>query len=237
MKIKSLVAAIGLAASSFGVQASGIPVIDVAGLIQAVQQVTHMLEQLEQMKDQLQTARQQFDSMNGIRGMADLVNDPEARKYLPPSASAMYDLYTGAAGGSYSGLSGSVAALKAANKVIDTAGMSPAAIRSIEENRNSSAIMQATAESAFNAADQRFTTYQQLITKLQSTPDPKAVMELQARISAEQVMMQNEQTKLQMMNQLLAARQQAQVQRAREVSAGMARGVAVKATFNPGDYE
>lgn len=235
MKIKALVLAIGLA-SSVGAQAN-IPVIDGAGLIQAVQQVTHMLDQIQKMQQQLETARQQFDSMNGIRGMADLINDPTARRYLPPSAAAMYQLYDGAAGGQYSGLSGSIAALKQANAVIDTAGLSQSTATMVDQNRNHVAAMQATAEAAFNAADQRFNTYQSLIQQLQHSPDPKSVMELQARIQAEQVMMQNEQTKLQMMNQLFAARQQALALRASEITIGNARGTPVHATFNPGGVQ
>ncbi|MDG5826932.1 hypothetical protein MRX60_12915 (plasmid) [Xylella fastidiosa subsp. pauca] len=43
--------------------ASGIPVVDVGAIAQAIQQVKYLQQQLTQMKNQL-------DSMNGDRGMA-----------------------------------------------------------------------------------------------------------------------------------------------------------------------
>ncbi len=43
------------------------------------------------------------------------------------------------------------------------------------------------------------------MAKINGTPDPKAIAELQGRIAAEQAMIQNEQTKLQMYQMVAAA--------------------------------
>ncbi|KDP89763.1 hypothetical protein W824_15140 [Clavibacter cf. michiganensis LMG 26808] len=59
----------------------------------------------------------------------------------------------------------------------------------------------------------------QLMAKINDTPDPKAIAELQGRIAAEQAMIQNEQTKLQMYQMVAAAEDRLQQQRQRELNA------------------
>ncbi len=57
---------------------------------------------------------------------------------------------------------------------------------------------------------------QQLITTIGTASDPKAILDLQARISAEQGMLQAEQTKLQVLYQTVLAQAAAEQQRSRE---------------------
>jgi len=56
------------------------------------------------------------------------------------------------------------------------------------------------------------------MAKINDTPDPKAIAELQGRIAAEQAMIQNEQTKLQLYAMVAQAEDRIQQQRAREMS-------------------
>ena len=161
--------------------------------------------------------------------MAGLINDPDARRYLPANAQDLYRLYEGGASGRYSGLSGSIEALKRSNKVLQGSTRADAGAM-LDTNRSQIALMQASAEAAYQAADDRFASYQELIERLNTADDPKSVYELQARIQAEQVMMQNEQTKLQMMNQLLAAQRVAAAQKARETTSRMGGGSTVYAS-------
>ena len=62
----------------------------------------------------------------------------------------------------------------------------------------------------------RFGTIQQLITAIGGARDQKAILDLQARISAEQGMLANDQSKLQVLYQAAQAQQWAQQQRNRE---------------------
>ena len=80
MKIKALalsitlgVTAIGGVVSTAPVQASGIPVLDVANLMNAIQQYTQMVEQLAQLQAQLQQAKQQYESLTGSRGLGGIM--------------------------------------------------------------------------------------------------------------------------------------------------------------------
>jgi len=54
-------------------------------------------------------------------------------------------------------------------------------------------------EDGYNQASQRFSSIQVLLDKVNAAPDQKDIADLQARIQAEQVMMQNESTKLAML--------------------------------------
>src|SRR5690606_40657057 len=51
---------------------------------------------------------------------------------------------------------------------------------------------------AYDKAKSRIEQIDQLMAKIDQTPDPKAIAELQGRLTAEQALIQNEQTKLQM---------------------------------------
>jgi len=57
---------------------------------------------------------------------------------------------------------------------------------------------------------------QQLIDRIASAQDPKAIQDLQARIQAEQNMLTNEQTKLQALYQIAKADETSRSQRTRE---------------------
>ena len=78
--------------------------------------------------------------------------------------------------------------------------------------------MQATSQQALQSSSQRFASLQQLINAIPSATDQKGALDLQARIAAEQAMLQNEQTKVQTLNQALQADERARQQRAQELS-------------------
>jgi type IV secretion system protein VirB5 len=82
--------------------------------------------------------------------------------------------------------------------------------------RQSVAMLQATTEQALGTISGRFGTIQQLITAIGGARDQKAILDLQARISAEQGMLANDQSKLQVLYQAAQAQQWAQQQRNRE---------------------
>jgi type IV secretion system protein VirB5 len=78
------------------------------------------------------------------------------------------------------------------------------------------ALLQALSQDALGNASGRFASVQQLIDAIPSARDQKGILDLQARIGAEQGMLQNEQTKLQVLYQTAVAQDWATQQRARE---------------------
>lgn len=207
---------IGLVVGS-GAQAQGIPVIDVASIAQQIQQVAAWAQQFQQMQQQFQQLQQSYNSMNGSRGMASLVNDPTLRQYLPPNYQSILN----------SGY-GNSAAIRAGAQVYSIAqsGLDPNtdAARAFEANAQQAAINRATADEGYRQASQRFASIQVLLDKVNDAPDAKDIADLQARIQAEQLMMQNESIKLSMLAQLKQAQRDLGMQQAAEIRMKSTRG-------------
>jgi P-type DNA transfer protein VirB5 len=192
-------------------------VIDVGAIAQLIQQVMTMEQQLSTARDQLSQARDQFDSMTGGRGMEGLLSGTN-RNYLPANWSQLEGAMRGAAG-AYGALAASLNALVEANAVLTGAeidALSPAERAQLEAARRSAALVQATAREALSTTSQRFASIQALISAISGARDQKAILDLQARIAAEQGMLQNEQTKLDTLYRIAQAEERAQEQRARE---------------------
>lgn len=190
---------------------AGIPVIDGANLAQAITQVKSWGQQYAQMVQQIQQLQQQYSNLNGVRGMANLVNNPGTRQYLP----ADYQTILSKGVGQW-------AAIRAAAQKFDVSmtslSSSSDAANAFNSVAKQAALNRAAAEQAYSTASQRFSDIQVLLNKVNDSPDAKDMADLQGRIQAEQVMMQNEANKLQMLQQLAAAQRDLQVQQAREIS-------------------
>lgn len=219
--------AIMLAVVSGNAARAGIPVIDAANLANSVQQVvawgeqyTQMAQQYQQLVQQYNQAVQQYNSLNGIRGMANLVNNPEVRRYLPNEWSQAMNIMSNPGG--YTNLQSSMNNIKSATRVmgIEQTNLDPnsAAGRAFVGSQNQAAMNRAMGEEGFRQASERITAIQTLIDKVNGAPDQKDVLDLQARIQAEQAMVQNESVKLALMSQLQQAQRDIQAQQAREIS-------------------
>lgn len=197
---------------------AGIPVIDVAGVAQAVLQVQAWGQQFQQMTSQFTQMQQQYNSLNGSRGMGNLASNPALRQYLPSD-------YKSILSNGY----GNSAAIRSSSKVygIENTSLNAGSdtAKAFEANANQAAINRAVAEDGYAKASARFADIQTLLDKVNNAPDAKDIADLQARIQAEQVMQQNEQTKLMMFGQLAQAQRDLQDQQSREISIKNTRGV------------
>jgi type IV secretion system protein VirB5 len=167
-----------------------------------------------------------FNAMNGVRGMASLINNPAARQYLPKSSQDIYALAT-TNGGQFSGLSGSLKAIKSASQIMkstDLKNSTSGASVLLDKQQNQLATLQATAEASFDAAGQRFDTLQALVDTVDAANDPAAKADLANRINSETTMMQNELTKLNMLAMIHNAQEKQLAQQGRETTAKMGSG-------------
>jgi type IV secretion system protein VirB5 len=96
------------------------------------------------------------------------------------------------------------------------AALSPTERSLLQSQRQNTALLQAVSQQALSTTSSRFASTQQLINTIGSASDPKAILDLQARIAAEQGMLQTDQSKLQALYQAAQAEESAQHQRARE---------------------
>jgi type IV secretion system protein VirB5 len=218
--------ALALGLASGGQAFAGIPVIDVASvavqqtqLTQAIQQVAAWVQQYEQMMQQIQQMQQQIQNTTGGRGMSELLNSPayqQARRTLPPDAQQVLGL---ANGGSYGNLASSISSIKRASSTLDSNSFSsPTAAGQWDADLNQAASHQALSMQAYSDAAPRLKNIEDLIAQISQTQDPKAIAELQARMSAEQAVIQNEQNKIQAMSMLVASQEKMAQLRDREIS-------------------
>jgi type IV secretion system protein VirB5 len=119
----------------------------------------------------------------------------------------------------YGALSGGIASSVSANSVLSTqqlAGLPPDVRQLIDTSRRLTALHQNVAREALSTTSGKFVALQQLINALPAAADQKAALDLQARVSAENSMLQNEQTKLQTLYQIVQAEERANEAQLRE---------------------
>lgn len=193
-------------------------VIDVASVTQLISQVKTLEEQLATARSDLAQAQQAYQSTVGNRGMESLLSGT-VRNYLPSDWNEIQRAVGGSGG--YGTLSADLSAAMSANSVLSPqqiAALSPAASQQLQLDRQTVALMQAVSHEALSTTSMRFASLQQLVGAITRASDQKSVLDLHARIGAEVGMLQNEQTKLQVLNQSLQAEQWANEQRARELA-------------------
>ena len=183
-------------------------VIDAPAIVQLIQQVQNAEQQLATARNQLLQAQQALQTMTGGRGMEQLLNGT-VRNYLPSS-------WTQISAAAASPETQSIVASTAVLTPSQIAAMPPAAQQILQGSRQWIGLQQSMSRQAVSNASNRFSSLQSLISAIPSASDQKGILDLQARISAELGMLQNEQTKLQVLGQAAQAQQAALQQQARE---------------------
>jgi type IV secretion system protein VirB5 len=191
-------------------------VVDAPAIVQLIQEVQTMAQQLQTARAQLLQAQQALQTMTGDRGMEQLLSGT-VRNYLPSSWTQVTGALQGSGG--FSALSTDVQSIVTANAVLSPqrlATLSPGGQQLIQNSRQWSAMQQALSHQALSNASNRFAAIQTLIAAISLATDQKGILDLQARISAELGMLQNEQTKLQVLNQATQAQESSLRQLGRE---------------------
>lgn len=190
-----------LLATAIGVtqpaMAGGIPVIDVAGLTQNILQVQHMLDQIQQLKSQLETANKELDSMSGVRGLGNVIDSAYDTAVNVDPNQVLND--AGIRSASEHGLSGDMADL-------------------YDSGNQNTATWLGQSQKSLEQAQERFSELTGLVAEVNNSPDQKDVLDLQARIGAEEVMLQNEMAKLTMLRSQAEANQAMHNQRVQQMT-------------------
>ncbi len=182
-------------------------VIDVGAIAQAIQEVATLKQQLTTIEQQVSQAQQQYQSMTGSRGMQQLLSGIN-RNYFPANSNQLM-----------TALATPIQTTVNTNAVLTSqqmASFSPAQQQQLNATRSNAALLQVTTSQAYANSSNRFASVQQLINAIPTATDQKGILDLQARIQAELGMLQNEQTKLQVLFQLVQAQELTRKQRARE---------------------
>ncbi len=214
-----LAAALALAAPHTQAQSFGSIVYDPTSFGQMVKDAKTALDQLNELKAQVEQGRQLFDSLNdlsNVNAIAAQLGVPELREILPDIGH-----YQRALSGDLEALGqlGERAdAIRAENRLYTppAGDLSPSESYyrdTLEASGARAARDYATGERVAEVAERRLEGLEQLRTALDSAPNARAVLDLSARIGAEQAMIQNDQMRLQGLAMLQAAEDRLQRQR------------------------
>ncbi|MGC8518114.1 MAG: type IV secretion system protein [Steroidobacteraceae bacterium] len=172
-------------------------VIDVAAVARLSAELQTLEQSLSTEQQQFFAAEAQLRGMSGTRGMQDLLTGIR-RNYLPENWAQLRTAAEGSSG-SYPGLSSAVREAVAAHAYLSPGqlqSLSPSAQQQLAANRRTAALLEAISASALSDASARFSGLKQLIATIGTAQDQKSILDLTARIGAEQTMLENEQTKL-----------------------------------------
>lgn len=187
-----------------------------------IQQAQTALNQLKELRTQVTEAQRLYDGFNSasnVNQLAQSLAAPQLRQFVP-----QIDSYVAAAKGDLAALGelgGKAQDIRRAARLF-TAPADDAAGQDLERSGDRAARDAALGQEAASVGAQRLTGLQQLTTALDTAPNARAVLDLQARIAAEQAMTANDQMRLQGLAMAQAAEERLQRQRDRERAAAEA---------------
>jgi type IV secretion system protein VirB5 len=202
MKKVAMMAVVALACCAPGKAFAQMPVTittDAPGLQFHIEDIVKYEQQINQMMLQVQQLRQTYDSMTGTRGIGQMFQNPTLATMLP---SNWQGVYNSVQNGGYAGISGSVQSIIAQEQALQNGTMAQGGQAVMNRQMQMAAYDKAMGAQAYQASMSRLNNIQGLMGQINSSTDPKSIADLQARIQGEQLAIQNEQTKVQLMSQL-----------------------------------
>jgi len=203
MKRRAIVAIAGMVLS--GSARATLPVFDASSFAKMEESVLLLREEVSRLEST-------YAAMSGSRGLGSVLYDPALREYLPTDWMRVYDA---ANAGGYAGISGPMKDIERAERLQGTVAEGVLAVR--ERAFRTAVTNKAIALHAFDGERARLTEIESLMQRIDETHDPKGVAEIEARIAAEEAVVQNESTKLELVAMLERAEEALRAEQAREV--------------------
>ena len=176
--------------------AQGIPVIDIANLIQTIQQVLNDVTKIENQVQQITQLQNQLSSITGARNLGNVFNSPTLQNYVPAEA---YTAINAVDSSGYSGLSPTAKSLRDAGMVYNCLDLAGAARTNCQATLAQPYQQKGLLQDAMKSAAGRLSQISSLMTQINGTSDQKGVLEIQARIGAENAMLTHEMSQIQML--------------------------------------
>ena len=192
---------------------AGIPVIDVAAIVQAVQEVMQSVQQIQNQIRQIEQLQSQVDAITGARNLGDVLNNPVLQNYIPANAS---QLVGNVQSNGYAGLTDAARNLRNAQMTYNCLNLAGNDRTQCQAALAMPYQQKAFMQDAMDAARGRIAQIQSLMRQINATPDAKAVAEIQARIEAENAMLQHQQTQINLVRGLADAEARVAESRAKE---------------------
>ena len=165
-----VIGAVVSAVVSGNASAQGIPVIDVSAIAQAIQQ----LQQMQAQMDQLKQTHASFNKITSMGDIAAILNKPEIRRALPSDFGAAQSALLGQG----------AEALKSGDGIYVSAA-SDYYNDQVNRQRDGIAGQKSIGQQMYDAASKRIDGIDSLRRQISQSEDPKAILDLQARIGTE----------------------------------------------------
>ncbi|MGE0315893.1 MAG: type IV secretion system protein [Lautropia sp.] len=194
--LRSLIAflVIGLAALSPQKAHAGIPVLDTANLLQAIEQVIAWGKQYAQMAEQIQQQYEHYAAITGNRGFGAVDFNALLMEVIP---NGLVDIYEAVSNGE---LTAAAQAIRNAQRIYNCQGLLTG-----EDTARCNSVLNRVSESqaqirtVYNRLVQRTNQVEALRGRILTTKDPKDIAELNARMVAELTQVSNDNSRIQMM--------------------------------------
>ncbi len=189
-------AAVLIAFGANGARAQGIPVIDVANLVQTILQVLNDVTKISNQVQQITELQNQLNSINGIRNLGQVFNNPMLKNYVPAEA---YTYLNAVNTSGYSGLNATAKALRDAGMVYNCMDLAGGARTDCQAALAQPYQQKGLLQDAMKSASGRLSQINALMDQINGTSDQKAIQEIQARIGAENALLAHEVSQVQML--------------------------------------
>lgn len=196
LKLLTVALAVAAGCATAPARAQGVPVIDIANLIQTILQVVNDITEIANQVEQITRLQDQLESINGLRNLGNVFNNPQLKNYVPPEA---YNLLNAVNSRGYGGLTGTAKALRDANMIYNCMDLAGAARTACQAALAQPYQQKGLLQDAMHAAAGRLAQIQSLMGQIDATTDQKAVQEIQARIGAENALLAHEVSQVQML--------------------------------------
>ncbi len=196
------------------VRAQGIPVIDVANLIQTIQQVLDDITSIENQVQQITQLQQQLNSINGVRNLGNVFNNPVLKNYVPAQA---YTYLNAIDTSGYAGLNATARVLRDARMVYNCLDLNGTARTNCQSTLAQPYQQKGLLQDAMRTAAGRLSQIQSLMGQIDATTDQKGVQEIQARIGAENALLAHEMSQVQMLQGMADSEERIARSREREL--------------------
>ena len=176
--------------------AQGIPVIDIANLIQTIQQVMNDITKIENQVEQIRQLQSQVSSISGVRNLGNVFNSAGLNNYVPANAFAAVNAIDASG---YGGLTATARSLRDAGMVYNCLDLGGPARTTCQATLAQPYQQKGLLQDAMRAASGRLAQINSLMGQINATSDQKAVLEIQARIGAENALLAHEVSQVQML--------------------------------------
>jgi type IV secretion system protein VirB5 len=176
--------------------AQGIPVIDAANLIQTVQQVVNDITEINNQVQQIAQLQSQLNSINGMRNLGNVFNNPLLKNYVPADA---FNFINAIDASGYAGLGATAKTLRDGSMIYNCLDLSGGARTSCQATLAQPYQQKGLLQDAMKSASGRLAQISSLMGQIDATADQKSVQEIQARIGAENALLAHEMSQVQML--------------------------------------